>query len=167
MKYLKVFIILSVLFMFIGCDPLYSIYFANNSNKSIVVNYYSSYYPDTIILDYCDTPPIESQDTGRIYETIGTLPDFFRPYDVLLDTVSVFVYDADTVNYYSWDTVVKYNLILQRYDISMSDLEELEKNRHSSILFFPPTVDMKHIHMWPPYGTYDENEQKKNFQIIP
>lgn len=160
----RIIIILFVVLMFTGCDPLYYVYFSNSSERSIIVNYYTSCYPDTIILDYWDETPIESQDTLTIFDCIGTLPDFFRPYpdDVILDTVSIFVYDADSINYYSWDTVIKYYKILQRYDISMSDLEGLENSDCSSILFFPPTEEMKHIHMWPPYGTYDESGQKKS-----
>ena len=157
-------IILFIVLMFTGCDPIYYVFFSNTSERSIVINYYTSSYPDTTILDYWNETPIESQDTSMIYEVIGTLPDFFRPYpdDVLLDTVSLFVYDADSIDYYSWDTVVKYYKILQRYDLSMSDLEELGKSRKSSLLFFPPTEAMKHIHMWPPYGTYDEHGRRKD-----
>ena len=163
MKIQKKIITLFVVLMFTGCDPLYHVFFSNISERSIIVNYYTSFYPDTTIMDYWNEIPIESQDTSMIYEVIGTLPDFFRPNsdDVLLDTVSIFIYDADSINYYSWDTVVKYYMILQRYDISMSDLEELEKSRNFSLLFFPPTEAMKHIHMWPPYGTYDRNGRRK------
>ena len=164
MKIQKKIITLFVVLMFTGCDPLYHVFFSNISERSIIVNYYTSFYPDTTIMDYWNETPIESQDTSMIFEVIGTLPDFFRPNsdDVLLDTVSIFVYDADSINYYSWDKVVKYYMILQRYDISMSDLEELEKSRNFSLLFFPPTEAMKHIHMWPPYGTYDENGRQKD-----
>lgn len=165
MKTLKTTIILFLVVLLTSCDPLYSIHFVNNSEKSIYVEFYISNYPDTTILSEIIAhyhPMIESQETTTIYETIGRLPDFFYSYnnDLRIDTVSFYIFDSDTVDYYTWDTIVSKNKVLQRYDLSMSDLEELMPNKYSSILYFPPTEKMMHIHMWPPYGTYNTGNNK-------
>lgn len=89
------------------------------------------------------------------------MPDFFYYGGTRVDTVSFFVFDSDTIDYYSWDTVVKKNMVLQHYDLSIFDLENLMVSKYSSILHFPPTEKMKHIHMWPPYGMFDANRGKK------
>ena len=159
MKTLKIVIFLFLASMLASCDPLYSIYFVNRYDKNVYVEYYVSNYPDTTLLGTgcVYNPATQSQDTAHIYETIGRLPDFFYYGGTRVDTVSFFIFDSDSVDYYSWDTVVKKNMVLQRYDLSMFDLENLMVGKGSSMLHFPPTEQMKHIHMWPPYGTYDEN----------
>jgi hypothetical protein len=67
-------------------------------------------------------------------------------------TLMVFAFDADTLESISWDTVCAKYKVLQRYDLSLEDLQDLDFK-----LCFPPSEAMEHIHMWPPYGTYDEN----------
>lgn len=159
MNTLKAVVFLFLATMLASCDPLYSIYFVNRYDKNVYVEYYVSNYPDTTLLGTgcVYNPATQSQDTAHIYETIGRLPDFFYYGGTRVDTVSFFIFDSDSVDYYSWDTVVKKNMVLQRYDLSMFDLENLMVGKGSSMLHFPPTEQMKHIHMWPPYGTYDEN----------
>lgn len=54
-----------------------------------------------------------------------------------------------------WDSIRDKYIILQRYDLSVFDANEL------GLLVFPPDSTMKHIHMWPPFGTYDEHGKRK------
>ena len=164
MKTLKSVIFLLLTSMLASCDPLYSIYFVNRYDKNVYVEYYVSNYPDTTLMGMgcAFNLAIQSQDTAYIYETIGRLPDFFYYGGTRVDTVSFFIFDSDSVDYYSWDTVVKKNMVLQRYDFSMSDLENLKVSKCSSMIHFPPTEQMKHIHMWPPYGTFDAIGGKYN-----
>ena len=159
MNTLKAIVFLFLATILASCDPLYSIYFVNRYDKNVYVEYYVSSYPDTTLLgtSCIYNSAIQSHDTAHIYEKIGRLPDFFYYGGTRNDTVSFFIFDSDSVDYYSWDTVVNKNMVLQRYDLSMFDLENLMFNKGGSILYFPPTEQMKHIHMWPPYGTYDEN----------
>ena len=78
----------------------------------------------------------------------------FPPYEHSLGhkILMVFVFDADTIDYYGWSYIRDnhINITKQRYDLSLDDLIKLD-----FILQFPPTEEMRNIKMWPPYGTYD------------
>lgn len=157
MKILKITALVGLFTIMTGCDPYDFVLFVNQSNKNIYVMYYVSNYPDTIIVDShpsVNNKYIAVQDTSLIFKNIVPFVD----YD---DTVSVFVLDADTVNHYTWDTVIKYNMVLQRYDLSFSDYSNLIEDWCYCFLCFPPNENMRYIHMWPPYGTYDEYGRKK------
>lgn len=168
MKTIKAIILTSIIFLLSSCvmDPIYSCYFVNKSNRSVYsfFNYYSL-YPDTLMPQ---TPPMDLNypnkegDTSKLWQDMCGIWDVFDTGNGVVDTMSIYIIDADTVALYSWDTAVKYNKVLQRYDLSLSDLEGLNIKNYCSFVYFPPTEDMKHIHMWPPYGTYDEHGQRKD-----
>ena len=174
MKTVAKIIIISIFVVMTGCDPLSYVYLTNQSSVTIhTVFGYEFLYPDTSLPKdprQVNLFPIKAGETISVMEDLGCISSglFYMYIDggyggySLLDTVSLYIIGADTVAYYSWDTVAKYNMYLQRYDLSFTDLVGLEISTCSPILFFPPTEDMKHIHMWPPYGTYDEHGQKKN-----
>jgi hypothetical protein len=77
------------------------------------------------------------------------------------DTLMIFIFDAYMLEHSTWDawdtwetwdTLVKYNvynMLQQRYDLSLENLQQLGWS-----LPFPPTEAMKHMKMYPPYGTY-------------
>lgn len=81
----------------------------------------------------------------------------------LKDTSSMFIFNADSLDYYGWDSVYTHNILIQRYDITAEMLykyEGYDENHGDCIelLSFPPTKRMgEMIKMWPPYGTYDAN----------
>ena len=165
-------ITLNLLLTLNSCDPLFYISMVNNYNEPI---YFAipelnciSLYPDTILpIDIAVDSYLESrgklkpQDTITFYQAWApSVEDIFCGND----TLSIYVFNADTVDYYSWDTVVKYNMVLQRYDLSRQDFEDRNESWDwiEAWLYFPPTEAMKHIHMWPPYGTYDEHGRRKD-----
>ena len=45
--------------------------------------------------------------------------------------------------------------IIQRYDMSLANMELLKDENNCYKLRFPPNKIMKTVKMWPPYGTYD------------
>ena len=164
--------IFGLLLIMASCDQFYYIYLVNDSNQSL---YLASpelnciiLYPDTILPE--DKPidtyleistRLESSDTVAFYEAVApTIDEIFCGSD----TMSFYIFDADTVDMYSWDTIIKYNMVLQRYDLSWQDFEERNESWRwtGAWLYFPPTEAMKHIHMWPPYGTYDEHGRRKD-----
>lgn len=63
------------------------------------------------------------------------------------DTLSVFVFHADTVHKYSWDEIRDDYNILVRYDLSKEDVKSFE----NYTIPFPPTESMRNMKMWPPY----------------
>ena len=170
MKTIKTILLTSITFLLSSCvmDPIYSCYFVNKSNRSVYsfFNYYSL-YPDTLMPQ---TPPMDLNnpnkegDTSKLWQDMCGIWDVFDTGNGVVDTMSIYIIDADTVALYSWDTVVKYNKVLQRYDLSLSDLEGLNIKSYYSFVYFPPTEAMKRIHMWPPYGTFDEFGRRKNKQ---
>lgn len=62
------------------------------------------------------------------------------------DEVSVFIFDAEILVTTPWDTIGKYYMVLQRYDLMLEDLQKLNWT-----LSYPPTEAMKNIKMYPPY----------------
>lgn len=46
----------------------------------------------------------------------------------------------------SWEKVVDEYLVLQRYDLSIEDFKKL-----GSLIPYPPTPEMKDMHMFPPH----------------
>lgn len=78
------------------------------------------------------------------------MDDYEQMFICEFDTLIVFVFTADSLDLYGLDYVKRNYLVSQRYDISLSDLQQLNWQ-----LRFPPTEEMRNIKMWPPYGTYD------------
>ncbi len=163
--------ILGLFFAFAGCDPLFHINMVNNYTNSI---YFASpelncisLYPDTILpMDININCYIESWEKLKTKDTVAFREYFASPIEEIFcgnDTISFYIFDADTVDLYSWDTIIKYNMVLQRYDLSRQDFEDRNESWlvDDAWFYFPPTESMKHIHMWPPYGTYDRNGRRK------
>ncbi len=104
-------------------------------------------YPDTTI---CFEKPygylafIEPGEIRTAHGQARYLEDWF--YYFPNDTISVFLFDGKTVETVPWETVVKEYLVLQRYDLSIEDMKKLDRTIH-----YPPTPEMRDIHMWPPY----------------
>lgn len=150
-------------------DCHFHIPFKNNADHSIYV--YSEIkeqyhalpnYQDTILQSYYPDPSLDpaTNKTLPAEENIGALFSW-SAYEYAFgddfDTLLVFVFNADTLELLGWDTIRAYYKVEQRYDLSLEDLQNIGFK-----LSFPPTEAMKHIHMWPPYGTYDELGRRKN-----
>ena len=63
------------------------------------------------------------------------------------DTMSIFIFDEETVNHNSWKIIAEEYLVLQRYDLSIEDIKKLNYN-----IYYPPTPEMQDMHMYPQYG---------------
>jgi hypothetical protein len=127
----------------------------NNSPDDIYVD--ASMYPDTMSYKHygglvsqshifkiqSGASNIDALSLRSCYETR------FTGKHAVSDTLMIFIFDACTLEHNSWDTVVKHNMVQQRYDLSLENLQKLEWS-----VSFPPTEAMKHIKMYPPYGTY-------------
>ncbi len=149
---LKVFVLL---FLLVSCEGIkfveyrYPIYVYNNSNHNIGCYFaeggkYGTYYPDSLpksdhfiiknILSnhsYCLSNGIEWE---IVFSTIPS------------DTLSIYIFNSDTLNKYSWDKIRKEEMFLRRYDLSLEDLKKLKYK-----VSYPPTPVMSDIKMYPPY----------------
>lgn len=82
------------------------------------------------------------------------------------DTLSLFIFDnrlkeskiwvdlGDKRGYWKnddWLKAMEEYDILARYDLSRDDVEKFRDDKGIVILYYPPTPEMKHIKMWPPY----------------
>lgn len=171
---IMLFLILLISISFCSCfvdkpNEHYHIQFKNNTTHSIYVDpeskeQYHAFpsYQDTILQPYYPDP---SSDTAhfKIMPKEENIDALFKmtAYESIFgfdyDTLLVFVFNADTLELLGWDTIRAYYKVEQRYDLSLEDLQNIGFK-----LSFPPTEAMKHIHMWPPYGTYDEFGRRKN-----
>lgn len=140
----------------------YRIPFKNNTGRRMYLDYHI-YWNWLPLLDHLDTV----LNNRSIDPRVDSLASFVEPMEentvamfstsfyegelgICYDTLIVFVFDADTLEAVGWDVVCSEYKVLQRYDLSLENLQDLDFK-----LCFPPSEAMKHIHMWPPYGTYD------------
>jgi len=119
-------------------------------------------YPDTSLLHVQDvTIPGWNLKVEPHHRSHNDALMQWDPYEILFgndfDTLMVFVFNADSLTFYGWDYAKNNNLVLQRYDLSLSNLQQLNWSLH-----FPPTEEMRDIKMWPPYGTYDSTGHRIN-----
>ena len=119
---------------YVGCKRLamdreYVIDLVNNADHSIGYYFahggkYGTYYPDSL--------PETNQYV--IYDISGVLSPGLASdleWDVFFDrlpkdTLSVFIFHTDTLNKYTWDEVRDGYMILRRYDLSESDLKQMD-----------------------------------------
>lgn len=137
-----------------GADAHHHIKFYNTSNYDIYIER-SFDHPDTSLSSIGDiTIPGWGNKVEAHSENNEALTDYMDDYEQMFicefDTLIVFVFTADSLDLYGLDYVKRNYLVSQRYDISLSDLQQLNWQ-----LRFPPTEEMRNIKMWPPYGTYD------------
>lgn len=141
-------------------DREYAYYLRNNADYSITAlelpeswTLEIDNYSDTTLPDVVYSHSWAPADMGRSTNVWPCSVDllYFMEHRHI-DTVCVFVFKTDMLKQYSWDSIRSSYLVLQRYDLSYEDVANFYHE-----ICFPPSEAMEHIHMWPPYGTYDEN----------
>ncbi len=121
-------------------DHVYRIWLKDNSGEgfAFLVSYN---YPDTII-------------PNEYNKLIGVPPNKRVPYDskekweevfedLQTDTLSIFIFDGDTLANYDWENIRANYKVLKRYDISLENINDI------GTIAYPPTEEMKEIKMWP------------------
>ena len=66
--------------------------------------------------------------------------------NTLKDTLYIFIFEEDVLANHSWADVVDKNLVLQRYNLSLHDLQQLNWQ-----ISYPPSEQMKDMKMYPPF----------------
>ena len=61
------------------------------------------------------------------------------------DTLRLFLFHSDSVDYLGWNKIRDDYMVLVRYDLSQEDIYRL-----NTYIDYPPTEAMKDIHMYPP-----------------
>jgi len=87
---------------------------------------------------------VESYSTFKLNDG-----DAYSSWDSAMKTLTIFILDGELYEKY-WqkpcDTIRKYVPILQRYQLSLTELQQLNWT-----ITYPPTEAMKNIRMYPPY----------------
>jgi hypothetical protein len=142
----------------ISCDPMYYkddrhsyITLENNSENDIYV-YGTINYPDTTI----SKSYLTSVEFGRVnsgisnYVIPSSLGDWWEKIFKIRDLqyISIFIFDAAFLEPHMYDKnfTVNETMALQRYDLSLQNLNDLNWK-----ISYPPDERMKGMKMYPPY----------------
>ena len=130
-------------------------------------------------LDYSKERPYNDDYGFNSFHSLDSLLEFYAiepkewgfitevPYIYIRDyedgdTLSVFVFNLDTLYKYPWDVIKSEYKICARYDYTK---ETITVDRLYNI-HYPPTEDMKDIHMYPSYETILEQVASYNIQNV-
>jgi len=148
------FFIFLILLSFPSCknsnfpDKSYDIQIDNNSNKTIKVYLAlerAFIYPDTLIEKEMPAKGFRTINPNRstYFDSRITWQEIYNKY-LPSDTLSIYIFDADTINSYDWQTIRKEYKILSRYDLSLDNLKYLGyriaypiDNRMNGIKMYP------------------------------
>ena len=97
------------------------IYIQNKSDKAIYYGVDYS-YPDTSLLQIDDIPGYEGSIAHKIKK--GDQDDIMAALFSLNPTLQLFIFDANTIETTSWDSIVKHYRVLKRYKFTRSDMEK-------------------------------------------
>jgi len=90
------------------------IYIKNSSDKTIYYRF-SFAYPDTT-LKKSDPDNYKVNSKSQTFTTASVFA--FNP------TSQMFIFDAHTIETTPWDSIVKHNMILKRYQLTKTDMEK-------------------------------------------
>lgn len=147
MKLLKFIVLIFGFLTFTSCDYRYGFIFSNNSTHDVSLffgvidrDFNRSLYPDTAIIGSMGELYKQCESKHYIYSDARK--------DPWNHTICLFIFDADTINTYSWQQIQDDYKVLQRYDLSPENLKTLKHQ-----IPYPPTEAMKNMKMYPPYGS--------------
>jgi len=133
-----------------SCEPptqTYKFRIINNSDMTLYfdpnVSNRANVYPDTLIREtkvQLKIWPHTASHQGGIIST----EEVFRRHNI--DTLSIYFFDAETVDNIPWETIREEYKVLKRYDLSLEDIQFLDYE-----ISYPPTEQMKDMRMYPPY----------------
>lgn len=147
-------------------------YEVNNLSSDTICVYFATGYYDFGPTAYPDTMlpedrAVSGKYIGRLSESI--LGSYIAPhtnidlYPYLLwddegmpqipplpkDTFSVFFIQMDTLRKYGYDNVRLNNRILVRYDLSVSEVKQM-----NAVFTYPPQEFMRNMKMWPSFDSF-------------
>jgi hypothetical protein len=120
---------------FSSCDKLpfvdyfYSLVVENKSTMDVVVNFSNKLYPDTTLSIFKPERTKINSKQGYEFTSMISWDESFKKRKV--DTISIYFINSNTLQDQSWDTIRLKYMILERYDLSLKDLQ----NRNFEIEF--------------------------------
>ena len=138
----------------------YSLHIKNNSYFDTYCYFYLAWqggpdgvvYPDTLLyFDKSELVFIKNGDYFRTSRSASPIIDWVA--SLPKDTLSIFYFQADTINKYSWEEIRHDYKVLCRYDLSSEDIRLLYDKYGIPEIPYPPTAAMKNMKMYPPYGS--------------
>ena len=132
-------------------EKAYSMEIRNYSETSI--NFYFSfmddeynrvYYPDTLLPKRRPKRVINLASGSFGFPVSGPWEEIFK--SLPNDTLSVYIFNKDTLDKYSWREIREDHKYLIRYDLSAEDLNKLR-----DVVSYPPSAEMRNMKMYPPY----------------
>jgi len=151
MKPLHLFACCSLIIILTGCPckRCYEYHKKNNSEYNIIVSSLrNKYYPDTTIT--FKPSGIMKPYSYSIIPISDPLEDIVK--SMPQDTLSFFIFHADTVNKYPLEILQWDYKILRRYDLSSQDIITLKNKYGIPEIPYPPDERMKYMKMYPQYG---------------
>lgn len=157
-------IVLSMLLMSKACvkedeNHHKSIVVINNSEKAIYA-YFGFSYPDTSALTTIPSSSVSSIYKVEPHQRNNTALVMRSFWEIVFkdgrripsDTVMVFILDGEKVEKYNAtkvhvSTAQADDMLLQRYDLSLQDLQKMDFH-----LSYPPNDAMRNVKMYPAYG---------------
>lgn len=127
LSFLLIFILLASCELFM--EKWYFIYVKNNSHRTLFITagqelYKMKPYPDTILPSLQPENEIISPNnknklisSQKWENVINSLPS---------DTLSIYIFDADSIEICGWENVAKDYKVLKRYDLSVDDLKKTD-----------------------------------------
>jgi len=146
---LKILALFFVLLTLVACPKDYEqgFRFSNNSTRDVYIylgvanrDMGGSLYPDTAVSRLRVGIPFTQGETRKY--------SYSRAKEnIWIDTLCLFIFDADTFNTYNWEEIQSDYKVLQRYDMNYENIKALKY-----YITYPPDERMRDIKMYPPYG---------------
>lgn len=144
-----------------GCNPFYKqstlIYFVNNSDYPIYFSvpdldhYYNKgeFFPDTTVISYwpyITYISLYEKEERTIASPVNTYEEWI-PQGTEYYSLFVFPWYASALN----EKHVESDEYYVRYDLTIDDIRSLCDSDGILNISYPPSPEMRHIKMWPPY----------------
>ncbi|WP_455584874.1 hypothetical protein [Bacteroides sp.] len=151
MKVKNVLILCAVILLGTNChDNLHHVIrFSNDSPKDIYVMDFSG-YPDTTEFErsrhFEGNAGLCSISAYSVEKVLWQRSGFISYYErIPSDTLMIYVFDLEMLRSNGWNA--NETMLLQRYDLSLQDLQQLGYQ-----LSYPPSRNMRYVKMYPLYG---------------
>ena len=156
---MKTVLLFIFLMLFVSCDPVYVAFLSNHS--SWPVYFFSEFESKSVSSDTCINFSREDLKLVKPNEREFLWGMMFTKLDEYMDEIGarqvrIYIFHPDTLAKYSWEEIKAGHKVLQRYDLTRRDLQQLDEEYPE--VPFPPDGTIRNARMFPPYGTYSKGK---------